>query len=195
MRTLLFHKPSGGPRPPEAQQVQGTRPPGGVDIDEFQAQIEPPDFARLIRLESEDALRERMRQEKRDRGTGERSVFPEDRPITEDRFASRKFPNQKLVAEPNYVCYRRLFFEEKNAERYGWDVGGLQPFLSAGAFFSDFVTLPYHMASGSGRCCETGAGECLPGDPVPYLLYPPGLSAKGALAEAGAILGLVAIFP
>ena len=26
-----------------------------------------------------------------------------------------------VVLEPGYVVHRRLYFEEKNAERYGWD--------------------------------------------------------------------------
>jgi hypothetical protein len=45
------------------------------------------------------------------------------------------------------------------------------------------------------RRYECNAGYYLPGDPMPFLLYPPELSFSGALAEA-AIIGLgFAIFP
>lgn len=195
VRTLLFHKPAGAARlDRDVQRAQGFRGPLAADVEQYQAQLEIPTFERLIRLESEEALRERMRQEDRDRRV-ERAAFPEDRPLPEERATARAFPRQRMNAEPNYVCYKRLWFEERNAERYGWDLGAIQPVLSAAYFYADWVTVPYHWGQDPHGCCESGAGECLPGDPVPYLLYPPGLSAKGALAQAGAVLGLVAIFP
>ena len=45
------------------------------------------------------------------------------------------------------------------------------------------------------RCFEYNTGWCLPGDPVPLLLYPLELSATGFVAEVGTILTLVAVFP
>ena len=35
----------------------------------------------------------------------------------------------------------------------------------------------------------------VPGDPVPFLLYPPGFSVTGLMAEAGTAVALFAIFP
>ena len=46
-----------------------------------------------------------------------------------------------MQVEPNYVCYNRLYFEQINAERYGWDLGFVAPFISAGEFFKDVVLL------------------------------------------------------
>jgi hypothetical protein len=99
------------------------------------------------------------------------------------------------VIEPNYVCYRRLFFEDKNSERYGWELGYLQPPISAGLFFKDVLFFPYHFFSDPWRRYEASAGYCLPGSPVPYLLYPPDLSVMGGLAEIGVIVALAAVIP
>ena len=55
--------------------------------------------------------------------------------------------------------------------------------------------LPYHIGTQPCRCYECSAGYCLPGDPVPYLLYPPELSLSGFLLEAGTVVSLAAIFP
>src|SRR5206468_3412224 len=120
---------------------------------------------------------------------------PDETLVSRDSYADRHWGPQVLLAEPNNVCYGRLFFEQKNFERYGWDLYLLSPFLSAGAFFFDVATLPYHCATEPFRKCECSAGYCLPGDPVPLLLYPPELSLTGALAEAATVVGLAAIFP
>jgi hypothetical protein len=108
---------------------------------------------------------------------------------------ARTFPPAQEVVEPYYVCYNRLLFEERNSERYGWDLGFIQPFVSAGAFYWDVVALPYHLGTEPCRHYECGAGYCLPGDPVPYLLYPPELSLTGTVLEAGTIVALFGIFP
>jgi hypothetical protein len=155
---------------------------------------ELPSPERLFQLDSEPALNERMRQDWRDRGDT-KVVFPEEPVLTRDGFVPRHWTPKYTWAEPNYVCYNRLFFEQPNAERWGWDFGFIHPFVSAGWFFADVLTLPYHAGSDPCRCYECNAGYCLPGDPVPYRLYPPGLSATGLLAEAAVVTGLFLIFP
>ena len=45
------------------------------------------------------------------------------------------------------------------------------------------------------RWYECSAGYCLPGDPVPYLCYPPQLSLTGSLAEIATGVALFAMFP
>jgi hypothetical protein len=99
------------------------------------------------------------------------------------------------IVPPPYVCYDRLYFEQINMERYGWDLGVLSPLASVAAFYVDLFTLPYHAATEPLRRYECNSGYCLPGDPVPLLIYPPQLSLTGALGEAAAIgLGIL-IFP
>jgi hypothetical protein len=50
-------------------------PPGDLPTG-FSVQLEPPGPERLFRVESEDALKERMRQEKRNSPKMDRLVFP-----------------------------------------------------------------------------------------------------------------------
>ena len=186
IRPVMMQMPPAGP---------GLARPGSEEASEYQIQLEPPGPNRLFRLDSEETLHERMRQEARQRSPMERISFPEEPIVSKGTYAGRQFPEQKLLVEPNYVCYGRLNFEEKNSERYGWDLGVASPIVSAGKFYWDVVTLPYHAFTDPCRKSECSAGYCLPGDPVPYLLYPPQFSWTGLLAEAGAGVGAFAIFP
>jgi hypothetical protein len=103
---------------------------------------------------------------------------------------------RKLIVEPNYVVHRRLHFEEKNAERTGWDLGPAQTLISAAYFWKDTLLLPQSLASG---CVygfwDTSAGKCLPGSPSPYYLYPPGLTVTGTVVEGAVITGGFFLFP
>jgi hypothetical protein len=143
--------------------------------------------------QSDESLMERIRQEYRERGIA--ITFPEGPVLSTDTYQGRNYEARKMVVAPNYVIYRRLYFQQLNFERYGWDLGPITPVLSASVFFYDFVMLPYHWGTDVCRCDDNNAGYCLPGDPVPLLLYPPELSLTGAAAEVGTILTLVAIFP
>ncbi len=209
MKKLTFHKaasptmpavqpPAGDVRPVQAIQPP-LRPPGGAGLSfdqmDYLLQLLPAPFERLIRIQNEDSLHEQLRQEAREKTPPERAVFPDEPPTTDKPYMARVFPPAVELAEPAYVNYNRLYFEDLNSERYGWELGFAQPFVSAGLFFADAALMPYHFASRPCDCIESSAGYCLPGDPVPYLLYPPNLSVTGAVGEAGAILGLIAIFP
>jgi hypothetical protein len=196
VKVLTFQKPAaeapGGVLP--AQYT--TRPGSAAEALEYVIALEPPSADRLFRrFESEEALRQRMRQEARSKQPPERIVFPEDKRLIEERYKDRTYPPMIVRAEPGSVCHGRLLFMEPNAERYGWDLGFIQPFVSAGYFFGDLALMPYNLARDPCRWTECSAGQCLPGDPVPYMCYPLGLSGSGAIGEAGAVLGLIAVFP
>lgn len=101
-----------------------------------------------------------------------------------------------LYVEPGYVVHRRLHFEEKNAERAGWDLGPLSTLVSAGHFYRDVLLWPGSLVTGwSSGFWDTSAGKCLPGAPSPYYLYPPGLSTAGWIANAGVITGVSFLLP
>ncbi len=112
-----------------------------------------------------------------------------------DPYVARTFQPSVERVDPNYVCYERLYFEDKNTERYGWDLGMIQPLVSVGEFYADVALFPYHFGTRPCQRFEADAGYCLPGDPVPYLIYPVELSVAGGILEAGTIVGLAAIFP
>ena len=88
-----------------------------------------------------------------------------------------------------------MYFEEKNAERYGWDAGIAQPVISTLFFYRDTLLWPARLASNPHERYDTNLGKCLPGSPVPYSLYPLEIDAYGAIAGAGFYTGIGAIFP
>ncbi len=201
VKKLTFHKdatPTGTPAELRLTQYAPTpRTPfgPGSDQSDYLVQLLPPSFERLIRIQSEASLDEQIRQEAREKIPPERAIFPEEKPVTGTRFAEHVFVPQVALAEPYYVNYKRLYFQDLNSERYGWELGFAQVFLSPALFFADLALVPYRFASRPFDCVESSAGYCLPGDPVPYLIYPPHLSVTGALGEAAAVLAVIAIFP
>lgn len=161
----------------------------GQDPYEAYIRLEPPGRERLFgSRDTERELEERMRQERRDGTTpGDPIQFPPKPELTDKPYEPRRFAPMVELAEPAYVVHRRLYFEEKNSERYGWDLGIAQPAVSTLAFFRDTLLFPHNFASYPCRRFDTSAGKCRPGDPVPYILYPPEFTATGLLAEVGAV--------
>ncbi|MCL4204734.1 MAG: hypothetical protein KJ000_19825 [Pirellulaceae bacterium] len=91
-----------------------------------------------------------------------------------------------------------LYFEEVNLERYGYGpryLRAVQPVLSGAHFFATVPTLPYQMAMGPPHRSEYALGHYRPGSPAPYRIQYPPLSIPGSLAEAGVIVGLIALIP
>jgi hypothetical protein len=164
------------------------------DPYEAYIRLEAPGRERLFgSLETERELEERMRQERRDTNVSADTIqFPPKPKLTDEAYEPRKFQPMVEIAEPNYVVYRRLYFEEKNSERYGWDLGPVQPFVSTLVFFKDMLMFPQNLASYPCRRFDSSAGHCQPGDPVPYILYPPEFTGTGLLAEIGAVALLFA---
>jgi hypothetical protein len=171
--------------PPKAEEEKGAYP----------IETEVPNGLKLFRRESEAALKERMRQEKRDRDDFGPLVFPEEQPLPREVYLGRRWPQSRELVEPSYLCHGRLYFEEKNSDRYGWDLGIIQPLVSAASFYGDLLTFPYHWATRPCQRYDCSAGKCLPGDPVPYLCYPPEASLTGLAAEASVVTALFFIFP
>ncbi len=101
----------------------------------------------------------------------------------------------RAVLEPAYVVHRRMYFEERNSERYGWDLGFAQPFVSAGYFFKDVLFWPAHLTSNLFERYDTSAGKCPPGSPVAYYLYPPNITLRGGLVETAVVIGTVMLLP
>jgi hypothetical protein len=163
-------------------------------MPEYNIRLDVPGLQRLAgQLESEAALMERMRQEARARG--ERLVFPEEPTLAKEPYLGRNWSPLTRVVEPYYVCYGRLLFEQKNFERYGWDLGPVTPLVSTGKFFWDVLALPYNLGTRPCQQYEVSSGYCLPGDPVPLLLYPPEISVTGLMTEAAVVTALFFIFP
>jgi hypothetical protein len=197
--------PRSQPRLPQRVAVQDLTPQRARQIRKEQQSeesvqylvpTEPPGLARIVlSVQSDAALMERMRQEKRSQGTIERIVFPEEVVLSKVAYAGRRWEPLKELAEPSFVTYHRLTFEQKNAERYGWDLGVIHPVLSALVFYKDVVTLPYQLGKRPFQQIDSSAGYCLPGDPVPLMIYPPEWSLSGLALETAVVVPLFFAFP
>ncbi len=94
---------------------------------------------------------------------------------------------------PNSTHYP-LYFEEINAERYGYTCCCCaQPVISAAHFFGSAVTLPYQMGANCPQECVYTLGHYRPGDCNPWRTHYCPVSARGAALQAAATFGVVAL--
>ena len=178
---------------PKAQENKSKSPDdeygqGKSDLPGNVASAQFPSPEQMFQLQSEKNLQASIRKDPKHANL----TFPVHPPLP-DTMRPPMAPCGILV-EPNFVDYRRLLFEDKNAERYGWNLGPIQPLVSTSEFFTGMAFLPYKLFSWPCLRYDSNAGLCLPGDPVPYFLYPPGLSITGTAAEAGIVVALHYIF-
>jgi hypothetical protein len=178
---------------PKAQENKSKSPDdkygqGKSDLPGNVATAQFPSPEQMFQLQSEKDLQGRIRKDPKHANL-EFPALPAMPPTARPPLAMCG-----ILVEPNYVDYRRLLFEDKNSERYGWNLGPVQPFVSAGNFFAGMAFLPYKLFSWPCMRYDSNAGLCLPGDPVPYYIYPPGLSLTGTAFETGAIIALHYIF-
>ncbi|MBX3400658.1 MAG: hypothetical protein KF873_18125 [Gemmataceae bacterium] len=150
----------------------------------------------VFRLDGDAVRNRRIQKELGDR----MDEFPKPTPLVAPGTAyaakTGNYPPVMAKVEPTYVIHRRLYFEEPNSERAGWDMGALQPIHSAYRFTRDCVFLPQNVASGFWKNrWDTSAGKCQPGAPTPYYLYPRGYTVSGMLWQVPLTVGLVFIFP
>jgi hypothetical protein len=135
------------------------------------SKLAKPTPEQLFQMKSEKALR---------------LTLPEAPSTKIQPYLGRSWPHQVRFTVPEYVCYGRLFFEQLNFERYGWDLGAVTPFVSAGTFVFDVAAFPIAVAADPCRLCDCSAGYCWPGDPVPLLLYVPPIHDVGYNHGTGA---------
>jgi hypothetical protein len=214
---LPLPKPGGsGDIPPTtAQKKEIKEPPGGAAVTQIpprekiftvynDAQLEKAIMDSLI----QDLLEANARKDPKERKTPEEVIrdqaqylkFPPlpvlSPPSVPYRAKTYAYEPRKMVVEPFYVVHRRLYFEEKNGERTGWDLGPLSTLTAVTHFYADTILWPAHVFGG----CEygywdTSAGKCLPGSPTPYFLYPPELTLSGSVFQAGVVTGFAFLFP
>ncbi len=210
IHTLYYHKETqAGAR--TARPLEAPKPLGGIRQVQGLADQPPPSPGRamdsfrpnreiLFQLDSEDEFvkRENAIRQREDANLPKDQqrpaiLFPPLESVVKEPFPGRYFQPSLEQIEPNYVCYGRLFCEDRNTERYGWSMGPLQPALSTWKFLGDVSSLPYKFFSFPRLDYDSNAGLCLPGDPVPMMAYPPQISATGLIAQACVDVALVAI--
>lgn len=93
-------------------------------------------------------------------------------------------------------CHRPLYFEEINAERYGYGCDYcLQPAASAAHFFATVPALPYCLAAECPGECVYTLGHYRPGSCPPLRWHWPPCDRLAALAAAGVYTGLIFAIP
>jgi hypothetical protein len=120
---------------------------------------------------------------------------PIARPNPNEWSDCRDRPPIVLSWTPWTICFRPLYFEEINLERYGVSWGILQPAVSGAHFFGTVAALPYKMVVRRPRSCVCSNGFSRPTDPVP-----PGYSDcvwrwDAGLIEAAIVAGIVIALP
>jgi hypothetical protein len=112
------------------------------------------------------------------------------------RVAERHWAPSTFAWHASGLCHKPLYFEDVQLERYGHTTGPYtQPFVSGAHFFLNIATLPYHMGINPPHECQYALGYYRPGNCAPWMLQPVPLSLRGALLEAGVIVGGVYIIP
>ncbi len=200
-------KPTGGPNPPPLPSA------GPADTERY-TPAPPADYVFALPNDAnlEKLILDKLREEEASRppdNEGKRpnpfDKYPKDLTFPKSSQVGGNIPYQpKTVTYAPmraeyaalYVVHRRLHFEDRNSERYGWDLGIVQPFVSALLFYKDVLAWPQSLASGCAYgFWDTNAGKCLPGSPTPYMLYPPGLTITGSAFETVVITGAAFAFP
>jgi hypothetical protein len=94
------------------------------------------------------------------------------------------------------LCHKPLYFEDEQLERYGHSFTPcFQPFVSGAHFFTRLPILPYCMGVEPPCECIYALGHYRPGNCAPYMCNPVPLSPRGALFQAGAVVGAAAALP
>lgn len=92
-------------------------------------------------------------------------------------------------------CYRPLYFEEVNLERYGRTHGLIQPVLSGARFVATVPALPYLMGTYHPTECYYWSHPYEAGRYAPRERELPPLNLEGGIAEATVLTGLIFLFP
>lgn len=123
--------------------------------------------------------------------------FPCECPLGEgEQFTARLWASTTYTWRASALCHKPLYFEQVHLERYGHSWGPyVDPVISAAHFFGSIPLLPYKMGLEPPHECIYTLGYYRPGNCAPYLLDPIPISARGALFQAGAVVGVGAIVP
>jgi hypothetical protein len=108
----------------------------------------------------------------------------------------RAWATSAFAFDATCLCYRPLYFEEANLERYGYGCcEALQPAASAAHFFGTIPALPYCMAVDCPGECIYTLGHYRPGSCNPKRYMWPPCSPRAILAEGGVWTGLIFLIP
>src|SRR2546422_145369 len=104
--------------PPAADVNQARVPHGTREKDPLAEEfgLMPPTPDQLFRVQSEQGLKERLRQEM---PKVKNVDFPRDAVLAAPSADLTPFPEQIAFTVSGAICYRQLYFEDKRTERFG----------------------------------------------------------------------------
>jgi hypothetical protein len=130
--------------------------------------------------------------------TGDQGVdFPFECSIDDGQWhAGRAWCETTYMWKASALCHKPLYFEDEALERYGHSWGPcLDPLVSGAHFFCKLPVLPYCMGVTPPCECVYALGHYRPGSCAPYMIDPVPISCRGAVLQAGAVVGAAAILP
>ena len=174
----------------KTKQLSMPEPSGGISKAARAAQQQKI----FDHLDSQKMFEERMRQQALQRTPPDSVQFPANAPITTTTLV-RKPPSTTIPGTPpSFVTYRCISKRRMRNDSAGtWALFNRR--CHSLISIRTFLLCPHNYFSHPLRRYESCAGYCLPGDPVPYILYPPEFTLTGSVAEAAIIVGLFAILP
>lgn len=130
--------------------------------------------------------------------TGEEgSDFPYECTLDQNAWHGGRCWEQTMYTwKASALCHKPLYFEDEQLERYGHSFSPcFQPFISGAHFFTRPFVLPYCMGVEPPCECIYALGHYRPGNCAPYMCNPIPISPRGALFQAGAVVGTAAAIP
>ena len=108
----------------------------------------------------------------------------------------RPWPTQVYQWQAAATRHQPLYFEEINAERYGYSRNWVcQPVVSTAHFFATIPALPYLKAANCPWECQYTLGHYRPGSCPPYRHHCWPVDGLGAATELGTAAWLVLVLP
>ena len=116
--------------------------------------------------------------------------------LSDEAFDPRSWAETTYMWKASALCHKPLYFEDGSLERYGHSLGPyVQPLASGAHFFATLPILPYKVGLRMPNECVYALGHYRPGNCAPYLLNPIPFTARAALLQTGAVLGVAAALP
>ena len=123
--------------------------------------------------------------------------LPEECEIDHPTYYGRHFGQTCFMWKASALSTQAAYFEDVQLERYGNTIvcPALQPIVSGAKFFATVPILPYKMGVTPPNECVYTLGHRRPGNCAPYMIEPFPISPRGALFQAGAVAGGIAVIP
>ena len=117
--------------------------------------------------------------------------------VSGETFNGRHFSQTCFMWKASALSTKAAYFEDTQLERYGHTkvCPALQPIVSGARFFVTVPLIPYKMGVTPPNECVYTLGHHRPGNCVPYMKEPFPISLRGAVFEAGAVAGGIALVP